>query len=64
MSKADTRVDEFQFERTATNGGLLTYRCMALEIVADRSDEFGKGDLEFIEEIVETLNKHFPHMNA
>jgi hypothetical protein len=61
--KATTKPPEFHFDLDCANSGKLTYRCMELVISGDPSnDTMSDEDLGLIEQIVDTLNEHFPHL--
>lgn len=55
------KIAEFYFDHDCTNSGRLSYRCLELSVTSEE-DEFTDSELELIEQMVETLNEHFPHM--
>lgn len=64
-AKAPAKAQEFYFDQDCSNSGRLMYRCMELVISGDpQNDEWSETDLGFIEQIVETLNEHFPRGQA
>lgn len=52
--------EEFQFEQTDEDRGELTYRCIEL-VIEPAAGSFTESDIEFINDIVATLNAHFDH---